>query len=273
MEDENISSQVNAVDSPLEHRSSVALTEVTGVNPREDSKSMQKLNDMQMTTSKILVEKKTSIDVFRIVEPTSVSTSTGFGLHVDTPEVHVAASNNLQEKLESTDFVTTISDGIVDLMLSAMSASGYARGILVMWKSNMFNILSDEKSGGSPFRFNRAQQFVNGCDASQFLDIGAIGTKFTWVRKVNGAVILRERLDRVLMNVWAHEEFPEAKTVNLLCLYSDHHPILFHSAMTSPPPRLNRPFRFQVAWLTHTDFDYVFVLAWEKMRHFCSPLM
>lgn len=63
------------------------------------------------------------------------------------------------------------------------------------------------------------------------------------------------------MNPLAQEKLLEARIMNLSRLSSDHHLILFHSTMTNPPFKENRPFRFQAAWLTHQDFDNVFSLA------------
>lgn len=70
---------------------------------------------------------------------------------------------------------------------------------------------SEEKSGGAEFSANRAQQFLErsqGCDLN---DIGAsLGTKLTWSLRVNGRVILRERLNRAFRHSLALQCFPEA---------------------------------------------------------------
>ncbi|ONK56453.1 uncharacterized protein A4U43_C10F8870 [Asparagus officinalis] len=106
---------------------------------------------------------------------------------------------------------------------------------------------SHEKSGGAAFAVNRARKFIDRWDLCNLSDLGAFGSKFTWVRKINGRVVVRERLDRVLVNDLAREEFVEAKVLNLPRLHSDHHPILFNSTMMAPPPKENRPYRFQAA--------------------------
>ncbi|EOY25990.1 Uncharacterized protein TCM_027378 [Theobroma cacao] len=93
----------------------------------------------------------------------------------------------------------------------------------------------EEKSGGSLFSVNRAPKFMDRWEECGLLDMVAIGARFTWVWKMNGKVVIRERLDRVLINCHAQEKLPEAKTVNLPCLSSNHHPVLFHFSMTTPP--------------------------------------
>lgn len=75
---------------------------------------------------------------------------------------------------------------------------------------------------------------------------------------------MRERLDKVLANASALELLAERKVVNLPCVYSDHHPLLFNAEMIPPPPSIVRPFRFQAAWITHKDFDMVFRGACEN---------
>lgn len=93
----------------------------------------------------------------------------------------------------------------------------------------------DEKSGGTRFLTNRARSFVDRFEACNLLDMGSGGSKFTWVRREHGRVVLRERLDRVLANSEAKFAFPEARVINLTCLSSDHHPILFNSELTPSP--------------------------------------
>lgn len=48
-------------------------------------------------------------------------------------------------------------------------------------------------------------------------DMGAIGAKFTWFRKIHGRIVLQERLDRALLNSAAL--LREAKLVNLPCRF------------------------------------------------------
>lgn len=57
-----------------------------------------------------------------------------------------------------------------------------------------------EKYGRSKFCVNHALAFVERWDAYQLSDIGVIGTKFTLFRKINGRIMIKERLDKVLLN-------------------------------------------------------------------------
>lgn len=134
---------------------------------------------------------------------------------------------------------------------------------LVMGDFNDISSL-DEKRGVAEFRVNAARKFMERCEECSLSDFGSSGCKFTWKKTLHGRVILREGLDRVLANAAALEYFSNGKVVNLPCIYSDHHPLLFDDALISPPPSVGRPFRFQAAWITHKDFDVVFRDAWDS---------
>ncbi|XVF09026.1 hypothetical protein REPUB_Repub07fG0055100 [Reevesia pubescens] len=99
-------------------------------------------------------------------------------------------------------------------------------------------------------------------------DPGCSGSKFKWIRKIHGRVVLQERLDRILWNIEAMRFFPEAKVYNLPRMCSDHNPILFCSEIGQPPSREARPFRFEAAWLLHSDFSNVFKEGWSS-RSLC----
>ena len=101
----------------------------------------------------------------------------------------------------------------------------------------------DEKWSGAQFCLSKARLFVERVDAFSLFDMGATGVRFTWFRKVHGKVTIRERLDRVLVNTPAQLLFPESRLVNLPSLCSDHHPILWHSHLSSPPPL---PYEFTI---------------------------
>lgn len=56
--------------------------------------------------------------------------------------------------------------------------------------------------------------------------------------------------------------FPEANAEVLPRLSSDHHPILVQCGPA--PPKGSRPFRFEVAWLTHPAYEGVVQEAWDR---------
>ncbi|GKV47795.1 hypothetical protein SLEP1_g54657 [Rubroshorea leprosula] len=92
----------------------------------------------------------------------------------------------------------------------------------------------------------------------------ALGCHFTWTKKRNGRTVMRERLNRAVLNLSTMEEFSTAKLINLPRLCSDHHPILLNIQPNSAVRRPRGPPRFEVAWLTREDFGAVFENAWKS---------
>ncbi|GLT80127.1 hypothetical protein SLA2020_515820 [Shorea laevis] len=125
----------------------------------------------------------------------------------------------------------------------------------------------DEASPRAVGRFARAQKFRDRLDKCGLQSKDALGCAFTWIRKSNGRIILRERLDRALFNFAALEAFPDAKLLNLPRLCSDHHPIMLCIDTLQPSSRCSKPLRFEAAWLTHANFGVVFSEAWLANAH------
>ncbi|XP_019162015.1 PREDICTED: uncharacterized protein LOC109158583 [Ipomoea nil] len=57
----------------------------------------------------------------------------------------------------------------------------------------------------------------------------------------------------------------EGKGHILPCTRSDHHPIQFLSEAATPPPRNERPFRFEAAWLLRDDYWDTWKQAWDPL--------
>ena len=93
------------------------------------------------------------------------------------------------------------------------------------------------------------------------MDMGAVGNKFTRVRRVRGGELVSKKLDRVLIDCRWRTMFPEAFTENLSRNYSDHSPILLHCGVLRV--MRGRPF-WLVAWTTHPGFHQVVEDAWSR---------
>ncbi|GKU87265.1 hypothetical protein SLEP1_g1695 [Rubroshorea leprosula] len=120
-----------------------------------------------------------------------------------------------------------------------------------------------EASPRAGSRFVRAQRFRDRLAQCGLHSKESLGCAFTWVRKINGRVSLREKLDRALFNLSALEAYPEAKIINRPRLCSDHHPVMLCVDTSSPANRNAKPMRFEAAWLTHENFGTVFSEAWS----------
>lgn len=95
----------------------------------------------------------------------------------------------------------------------------------------------------------RATNMTYMIDDCNFIDLGAVGSKFTWEKRENGVRTIAKRLDRALGDIsWRHV-FPEAYVEHLPSVYSDHSPLLV-CCDADQGDYLSRPFRFQAAWTT-----------------------
>lgn len=90
------------------------------------------------------------------------------------------------------------------------------------------------------------------------LDAGYQGSPYTWRKNY-----LFQRLDRALINMQWRLKFSQATVFHLPYFKSDHRPILMKINRNTTPSRKRQPFRFQVAWLTHSDFHNLMIKNWN----------
>ncbi|MCH79376.1 endonuclease/exonuclease/phosphatase family protein [Trifolium medium] len=112
------------------------------------------------------------------------------------------------------------------------------------------------KKGGAPVSIRRCNLFKDRINACNLLDLGAVGSKYTWRGPIyHGGQRIYERLDRALSNDMWRLLFPEAFVKILARLdYSDHHPILINLTDT-PHPVAPRQFGFESAWLIDDSYQ------------------
>ncbi|GKV16524.1 hypothetical protein SLEP1_g27155 [Rubroshorea leprosula] len=127
------------------------------------------------------------------------------------------------------------------------------------------DILSmDEISPRTTSVFHRTQRFRCWLESCGLMNMESLGCKFTWCRLRNGRVVLRERLDRVLFNSGAQILLQGAKVFTLPRIHSDHHPILLDLDTAASQIPVNKPLRFEAAWLSRDEFRSVFHEAWSQ---------
>lgn len=123
---------------------------------------------------------------------------------------------------------------------------------------------SNEKKGGAPLNVRKCQLFQNRIQQCGLMDLGSIGSKFTWKGQTYGTYDrMFARLDRGMCNASWRLAFPNAFVKVLTRVdFSDHHPILIN-LHGSDGGRETRPFRFESAWVTHSDFARMMKEAWH----------
>lgn len=85
------------------------------------------------------------------------------------------------------------------------------------------------------------------------MDLGFLGSSYTWMRGLEENTFRGTRLDRALANIPLKELFMEATIIHLPKLQSDHVPLLLR---LTPPFNNNHSssFMFQAAWTRHHSF-------------------
>lgn len=119
-----------------------------------------------------------------------------------------------------------------------------------------------EVSNQSCFSLTRCLGFNDWISREGLIDLGFVGTRFTWMRGVNSDSFKGTRLDRALGNIEWKLRFPEARVEHLQMITSDHTPLLLN---TNPAPRESGPkkFRFNLAWATHQGFQPLVRQNWN----------
>ena len=125
-------------------------------------------------------------------------------------------------------------------------------------------IAEEEKSGGNPIYPRRVNTILDCMDSCQMMDLGFSGPKFTWSNKREIGNLIQCRLDRCWANPDWRTFFIEANVTHLARINSDHCPLLLNLNPDSGHSS-NKPFRFQLVWLSHKDFPAVVREAWTGM--------
>ncbi|XP_040372858.1 uncharacterized protein LOC112194030 [Rosa chinensis] len=115
---------------------------------------------------------------------------------------------------------------------------------------------ADKNFGSTRGRIRGLKQWV---DHNALIDMGFIGSKFTWSNNR-----IKERLDRAFCTCDWRSYFPEAFIRHLAKMKSDHCPILLQLHSNNSVNRAAIPFRFQAMWMTHNDFAPYVDNTWKN---------
>ncbi|KAL8170986.1 hypothetical protein V2J09_022790 [Rumex salicifolius] len=131
---------------------------------------------------------------------------------------------------------------------------------------------AEDRIGGSGSLHHDSGAFRACLDNSGLIDMGCVGSRFTWSRGLNSASYVAKRLDRVTMNMDAFLAWPSATVRHLPSLCSDHMALLFCLKPGQLRGRGRRPFRFEEAWTHHSGFLDFVRDSWYTDRHACEAL-
>ena len=142
-------------------------------------------------------------------------------------------------------------------------ASEYHRPWLLAGDFNETSSLEEWNHGG-PEILRKCQRFKSWIANTGLIDLGYSGPKFTWARGLTPATRKEARLDRALCNVAWCVKFQEGTVRHLLQACSDHSPLLISTKCPPYAVNMPRPFRFQVAWTKHSQFEGVVASEWHS---------
>ena len=110
------------------------------------------------------------------------------------------------------------------------------------------------------------QLFKDGIDECGFMDLGYVGTHFTWSKHFMDGHSIRERLDCSLANNSWFMKFPGSIVNHHCCNSSNHCPLLINlSGFEPPPPKL--PYRFEEMWLSNERCAETMESSWSSSQH------
>ena len=118
----------------------------------------------------------------------------------------------------------------------------------------------------------KCKRFRDHIDNCRLIDLGSEGPRYTWSGPIfQFASRIYKRLNRGLCNSAWRNEFSEAYIKVGPRLNSDHHPLLIF--LESPRQHLTRrPFRFEAAWVQHSEFKAFLGANWKKGSNVCTEL-
>ncbi|XP_021766581.1 uncharacterized protein LOC110731038 [Chenopodium quinoa] len=121
-----------------------------------------------------------------------------------------------------------------------------------------------ERSSSSSETHRRETLFNEWVQDIGLLEIEFSGPAHTWSRGKNIHTYTSARLDRAFCNGDWSLQFANAASKNLLAIGSDHCPVLIAPNGFAPISNVNKPFKFQAAWLTHENFRSFIEEKWDK---------
>lgn len=106
---------------------------------------------------------------------------------------------------------------------------------------------SHEKSRGRLRPYMQMKNFRDVLDECRLMDLGFVGSKFTWFKNIANGISIWECLDRALGTTDWFKNYLATKVVILDCGTSDHKPMFIHPCGVLV--RQNKPWHFGKMWL------------------------
>ena len=118
-----------------------------------------------------------------------------------------------------------------------------------------------EKLGGRTRPHSQMQAFRDVLDECGFMDLGFVGSKFTWHKHYENFTVW-ERLDRAVANNEWFSLFPDTQVHHLDVTTSDHKPLLINP--DGMDCKQQRPFRFEQMWMSDPGCGATIEAVWQQ---------
>ncbi|XP_042939562.1 uncharacterized protein LOC122274604 [Carya illinoinensis] len=128
-------------------------------------------------------------------------------------------------------------------------------------------LCNEEKEGATPKPFSQMERFREALYECGLIDLGFIGTKFTWSNKREGEGFTKERLNRGFCNNSWTQLFEKCYNQVLPTLSSYHSP-LFISCFNHEEQMLlkRKVFGYEASWGKKPDCKRLVQMAWNQGR-------
>ncbi|CAL1381890.1 unnamed protein product [Linum trigynum] len=137
---------------------------------------------------------------------------------------------------------------------------------------NAIRAPEEKSSSPSSSTLRKCRLFNDRINQAELIDLGYSGPCFTWYRGGQHSTHKASRLDRSFCNPAWNATFPNTSVLHLPRLHSDHNPILTTIASQGQLSPDSRPFKFEAAWFTHSDFLNFVAGTWDDNSSFPEAL-
>ena len=131
-------------------------------------------------------------------------------------------------------------------------------------------LLVNEKVGGITRPQQQMESFRNVVNFCSFLDLGYVGTNFTWCNMQEGENRIQFRIDRALANTEWIGNFEGARVYHLVDSTSDHCALFFTN---SPPQHVSnaKRFHFEALWSKNEECRNIIESSWGMGVDLSTP--
>lgn len=122
----------------------------------------------------------------------------------------------------------------------------------------------DEKQGGGEMLSSTSRGLMSFMTSMNFVDIGFVGSKYTWCNKRPGLANIQERLGRGISNIPWRVAYENAIIHHYPLTNSDHVPLVLplYGMECSVP----KAFKFKIFWIRDVSCMGVVAAAWSQRR-------